>query len=129
MPATPGASADSGLGSLLQGGLAGGLGGLLAGAAGGGLMSGGLNDLLGRLSQNGLGDIGQSWVGRGENQNISPDDLHRALDDDTIHTLAEQTGMSDMEVLSALSEQLPGAVDQITPEGRLPTDDEMSEWL
>jgi uncharacterized protein YidB (DUF937 family) len=114
-----------GLGNLLQGGL----GGLLGGAAGGSVLNGGLNDLLGKLQQNGLGDIGQSWVGHGDNKAISPHDLANALDPDTVNALAEQTGMSDMEVLSQLSQQLPGAIDHITPHGRAPTDHEVSQLL
>jgi uncharacterized protein YidB (DUF937 family) len=114
-----------GLGSLLQGGL----GGLLGGAAGGAALNGGLNDLLNRLGQNGLGDVTQSWVGHGENQSISPDDLAKALDPDTVRSLAEHTGMSDMDVLSQLSQQLPDAINHITPQGRVPTDHEASQLL
>lgn len=117
-----------GLGSLLQGGLAG-LAGLLGGSAGGSLLNGGLNDLLRKFDQNGLGEVGKSWVGTGPNQNVSPDDLHKAVGEDTIATLAEQTGLSEQEVLSELSRQLPNAVDHITPEGRVPTEREMASML
>jgi uncharacterized protein YidB (DUF937 family) len=116
---------SGGLGNLLQGGL----GGLLGGAAGGAALNGGLNDLLGRLGQNGLGHIGQSWIDHGENHAISPDDLAKALDPDTVRSLAEHTGMSDMDVLSQLSQQLPDAVNHITPQGRIPTDHETSQLL
>jgi len=37
--------------------------------------------------------------------------------------------MSEMDMLSALSQQLPDAVNHITPDGRLPTDHEMSKML
>lgn len=113
------------LGSLLQGGLAG----MLGGGAGGSMLNGGLNDLLGRLGQNGLGDVAHSWVGHGENQNISPDDLAKVLDRDTVGSLTEHTGMSENEVLSALSRQLPDAINHITPHGRVPTDHEASQML
>jgi uncharacterized protein YidB (DUF937 family) len=43
--------------------------------------------------------------------------------------LARHTGMSDQEVLSALSRQLPDAINHITPAGRLPTDHEISRML
>jgi uncharacterized protein YidB (DUF937 family) len=117
-----------GLGSLLQGGL-GGLGGLLAGGAGGSMLNGGLSDLLQKLEQNGLGDATKSWVGTGENRAISPDDLGRALGSDTINTLSQQTNMSPGDLLSALAKQLPGAIDHITPQGRVPTEHEMSSML
>jgi uncharacterized protein YidB (DUF937 family) len=37
--------------------------------------------------------------------------------------------MSDMDVLSELSRQLPDAVNHITPNGRVPTDHETSQLL
>ncbi len=117
-----------GLGSLLQGGL-GGLGGLLAGSAGGSMLNGGLQDLLQKLEQNGLGDVTKSWVGTGENKAISPQDLQRALDPDTLHHLAQQTGLPVEELLNTLSKQLPGAIDHITPNGRVPSGHEMSSML
>jgi len=124
-----GGTGDSGgLGGLLQGGL-GGLGGLLAGAAGGSMLNGGLNELLGKLEQNGLGKVGQSWVGDGDNHAIGPNDLRKVLGGDTVNALAEQSGMSEMDVLSALSRQLPDAVNHITPNGRVPSDHEMSKML
>lgn len=136
-PAAPGSSGGLGgllggaggsLGSLLQGGL-GGLGGLLAGGAGGSMLNGGLSDLLQKLEQNGLGDTSKSWVGSGENRAISPDDLGRALGSDTINTLSQQTDMSASDLLSALAKQLPGAIDHITPQGRVPTEHEMNSML
>jgi uncharacterized protein YidB (DUF937 family) len=105
-----------GLGGLLSGGL----GGLLAGGAAGGALSGGLNDLLSRFQQSGHGDIANSWVGTGANRAISPDQLRQALGPDTVNTLAEQAGVSDVDVLSGLSRDLPEAVDQMTPDGRVP---------
>lgn len=114
MPAAP--ATGGGIGGLLSGGL----GGLLAGGAAGGLLSGGLQDLLGRFQQNGHGDIANSWVGTGANRAVSPDQLREALGPDTVSSLAEQAGMSDIDVLSGLSRELPDAVDQMTPEGRIP---------
>lgn len=116
-------------GGGLGGGLGGALGGLLAGAGGGSILSGGLNDLLKRLEQNGQGDVAKSWVGTGDNKNISADDLGKALDDDTVNSLAEQAGLSRVELLNSLSQQLPQAIDHMTPQGRVPTEHEMSKML
>jgi uncharacterized protein YidB (DUF937 family) len=114
-----------GLGDLLRGGL----GGLLGGAAAGSVLNGGLGDLLGRLGQAGQGDTAESWIGRGENKPIAPRDLESALGRDTVQTLAEQSGRPYDDVLSELSESLPDTVDQLTPEGRVPTDDEAARWV
>jgi uncharacterized protein YidB (DUF937 family) len=116
-----------GLGDLLQGGL-GGLGGLLAGGsaggAAGGLLSGALRELVDRFQQNGHGDIAHSWVGTGPNRAVSPDQLRDALGDDTVSSLAEQAGINDVDLLNGLSQDLPEAVDQLTPDGRVPSEEE-----
>jgi uncharacterized protein YidB (DUF937 family) len=109
-----------GLSDLMKGGL----GGLLAGGAAGSILSGGLNDLLKQFQQNGQGDAVDSWVGTGPNKTIAPKDLGNALGADKISTLSSQTGMSRDELLSALSQYLPQAVDRLTPQGRLPTEQE-----
>jgi uncharacterized protein YidB (DUF937 family) len=117
--------AGGGLGNLLQGGL----GGLLAGGAAGSVLSGGLNDLLNQFQQNGHGDAANSWVGKGQNKAISPDDLASALGSDRIDALTAQTGMSRDELLAGLSEHLPQVVDQLTPNGRLPTEHEIMQSI
>src|SRR5215467_2070972 len=100
--------------------LKGGLGGLLGGGAGS--VSGGLNDLLKQFQQNGQGDVAKSWIGKGPNKSISPNDLASALGADRVNTLASFSGMSRNDLLSQLSQQLPDVVDQLTPDGRLPTE-------
>jgi uncharacterized protein YidB (DUF937 family) len=102
------------------------LGGALAGGAAGSVVSGGLNELLKRLQQNGLGDAGQSWVGHGPNQPVTPDSLEKAAGADTLDALARETGMPRDELLRRLSAELPHDVDRLTPQGRIPTADEAS---
>ncbi|MBB5049019.1 uncharacterized protein YidB (DUF937 family) [Rhodopseudomonas rhenobacensis] len=114
-----------GLGDLLKGGL----GGLLAGGAAGSILSGGLGDLLRQFQQSGHGDTANSWVSPGPNRQIAPNDLATALGADQIDSLAAQTGMSRDDLLSGLSQHLPQVVDQLTPDGRLPTDEEASRWI
>jgi uncharacterized protein YidB (DUF937 family) len=116
-------------GGGMGGGLGGMLGGLLAGGAAGGLLSGGLGGLLQQFQQNGQGDVANSWIGRGENRAIAPHDLESAVGRDTVQELADQSGRPYMDVLSELSTSLPDAVDQLTPEGRIPTDEEAGKWV
>ena len=106
--------------------LKGGLGGLLAGGAAGTILSGGLGDLMKQLQQNGLGDQADSWVSNGPNKQISPGDLANALGADDINQLTSQTGMSRDDLLQGLSQYLPDVVNHLTPDGRLPDDNEMS---
>jgi uncharacterized protein YidB (DUF937 family) len=109
--------------------LKGPLGGLLAGGAAGSVISGGLGDVLKQLQQSGQGDKANSWVGTGENKPIEPGDLANALGADQINTLASHSGLSRDELLDGLSQYLPKVIDHLTPEGRLPTDSEVSTRL
>jgi uncharacterized protein YidB (DUF937 family) len=119
------ASTGGGLGNIL----AGGLGGLLAGGAAGNVLSGGLGDLMKQLQQNGQGDAANSWVGKGPNKAISPGDLASALGADQLDQLTAQSGMSRDDLLQGLSQYLPKVVDQLTPDGRVPSAAEVSSQI
>jgi uncharacterized protein YidB (DUF937 family) len=106
------------------------LGGLFGGGAtAGSAINGGLGDLLKQFQQKGLGDEAHSWVGTGPNKGISPRDLESALGADTLNNLSQHTGMGRDALLDGLSRQLPRFVDQLTPNGRLPTSDEARQML
>jgi len=92
----------------------------------GGLL-GGLGGLLNKLQQGGLGNVANSWVGSGQNQPASPGQLGSALGPDIIKILAQRSGLSEEELTKQLSQVLPGVVDKLTPQGRLPTIAELSE--
>jgi uncharacterized protein YidB (DUF937 family) len=128
-PSPGGTTSGGGLGGGLGDILRGNLGGLLAGGAAGSVISGGLGDLLKQLQQSGQGDTANSWVSPGQNKPIAPGDLAKALGADQINGLMSQTGLSRDELLSGLSQQLPEAVNHLTPEGRLPTENEVSGRL
>ncbi|WP_430256942.1 YidB family protein [Neorhizobium sp. DAR64872/K0K18] len=123
-------SSGGGLGDLLGsltggegGGGLGGLGDLLKGGLGGGL-AGGLGDLLRQFESKGHGETANSWVHPGENRPVTNGQLSEALGTDTIDDLSSRTGLSTEEILSRLSRSLPTAVNDLTPDGRVPTDDE-----
>ncbi|MER5865471.1 YidB family protein [Kitasatospora sp. NPDC002040] len=104
------------------GGGAGNLLGLLLGALGGSKgASGGLGALLQQLTQGGLGSQAQSWVGTGDNHPVSGAELAAALPDQELDALAQQAGLSREEAADRLAAQLPGAVDQLTPSGEVPS--------
>jgi uncharacterized protein YidB (DUF937 family) len=128
-PAAPNRQGASPGGGGLGNILASGLGGVLGGGAAGSVLAGGLGDLLKQLAQNGHGETANSWVGTGPNKAISSDDLANALGADQINTLMAHTGLSRQDLLASLSQHLPEAVNQLTPDGRLPTEQELSHSL
>jgi uncharacterized protein YidB (DUF937 family) len=95
------------------GGLLDNLSGALAGGGVGGLLGGGLGELLERFKQN--GQSAESWISKGP-----PLQLKQAIGADVLPALEQQTGLSQEELLARLSRELPAAVDQYTPDGRLP---------
>jgi uncharacterized protein YidB (DUF937 family) len=127
---------DSVLGSVLGGGgtaqppQQGGAGaliqiiaGMLASRGGDGAGNGGPGGLAGLAEQfqrGGLGDVMGSWIGTGQNQPISPDQLGGVLGGDLLGKLTQHTGMNQGDLLGQLSQLLPQMVDQATPEGRIP---------
>ena len=88
---------------------------------------GGLGGLLDKLQKGGLGNATNSWIGSGQNQPVSPGQLGSALGPVVIKTLAQRSGLSEEEITKQLSQILPGVVDKLTPQGRLPTMAELSQ--
>jgi uncharacterized protein YidB (DUF937 family) len=84
------------------------------------LLGGGLSELTDRFRQNGHAETVTSWVGTGPNRDVTSRDLEQALGSETLDDLTERTGLSRDEVLVRLTRDLPGAVDQYTPNGQLP---------
>jgi uncharacterized protein YidB (DUF937 family) len=82
-----------------------------------------------KLQQGGLGDVVNSWVGSGQNQPVSPGQLGSALGPGVIKTLSQMTGVSEDELTKQLSQVLPGVVNGLTPNGRLPTVAELSKMM
>jgi uncharacterized protein YidB (DUF937 family) len=73
--------------------------------------------------------VANSWVGPGQNEPVSPGQLGSALGPDIIRAIAQRSGLSEEEVSRQLSQVLPGIVDKLTPDGRLPTEPELSQRL
>ena len=114
-------------GGSLSDRIPGGLGGRLGGAAAGNLVSGGLGKLIKDLQGSGQGEVAQSWVGNGPT-GTSRHNLEAAVGIETLDALAKQTGMQRDDLVAALSQHLPGFIDQLTPNGRLPTEREAAQW-
>jgi uncharacterized protein YidB (DUF937 family) len=124
----PNDETGGGLGDIL-GGILGGrsTSGPTAGRRGSGLDE--LSDIVERFDKNGQGDIARSWVSPDENKPLSPDQMGAVLDPGTADQLAEATGIDRDELLAGLAHTLPGVVDRLTPNGRMPTPQEWQRSL
>ena len=93
---------------------AGGLSDLLKG-------QGGVGGLAEKFGQAGLGDVIASWIGSGQNQPISADQLQQVLGSDAIAGMAGKLGLEPADMAGQLSSILPGLVDRLTPGGQQPS--------
>ena len=123
--APAGTTSGGGLGDLLSGGL----GGLLGGAAAGSVLSGGLGNLIRDSRERARSCRATPGLAPVPTRRLRPNDLADALGSDTLDTLSQRTGMGQNELLEALRHQLPGFVDQLTPHGRIPTEEEASRMV
>jgi uncharacterized protein YidB (DUF937 family) len=89
----------------------------------------GLQDLLKDFQQKGFGETIKSWIEPGTNKPMSASQLEQALGPQKIEWLMKETGLSRSELLEVLSRELPATVDQLTPEGRLPTQQEAEKKI
>jgi uncharacterized protein YidB (DUF937 family) len=82
---------------------------------------GGLNALLSRFQDAGLGSQAQSWVSTAQNQPMSPEHIDQVFGQDEISGWAAQAGTSPDKMREVLAEALPHAVDNVTPNGQVPS--------
>ena len=88
------------------------VGGLLA-------QSGGLQGLASKFAQSGQGNAFQSWVGMGENEAISSNQIQNALGSEQVKALAAKMGIDPAQASSFLAEYMPKIVDKLTPAGKI----------
>jgi uncharacterized protein YidB (DUF937 family) len=124
--------------SGVLGGQGGGLGGMLGGLAGGGgggggmlgmlmpvvgslLAGGGLQKIMSGLEHQGAGAQASSWVGKGENQPVSGQQMKEAVGADQVAQIAEKLGVSHDQAAEVLAKLIPHVVDKASPDGAMPT--------
>jgi uncharacterized protein YidB (DUF937 family) len=81
---------------------------------------GGLNAIVAKLQQAGLGDQVKSWIGNGQNLPITAEQLQEALGSDTAKQLAARFNIPIDQVGKVLAQVLPTAIDHASPNGTLP---------
>jgi uncharacterized protein YidB (DUF937 family) len=89
----------------------------------------GLGGLIDQFQKKGLGDVVDSWVNRGTNKSVAPDQVSAALGRDVVDQLSLRTGLSRDQVVAELARMLPNVVDKLTPDGRLPTKQEIMRLI
>jgi uncharacterized protein YidB (DUF937 family) len=91
--------------------------------------TGGLQGLLQKFQEKGLGEIASSWVGKGQNHPISPSQVQDVVGEDRIQEIAQKLGIDPARISESLSKLLPEVVDKMTPEGSVPPETPSEDQL
>ncbi|MFT4076551.1 MAG: YidB family protein [Asticcacaulis sp.] len=97
-------------------GAASGPGGFDVEKLAGHLGDGGLEGIVAKFQQGGLGEVVQSWIGTGGNLQISSEQIEAVLGSDQVKNLTHAMGIDS----SQLAQALPGLIDHLTPNGQMP---------
>jgi uncharacterized protein YidB (DUF937 family) len=91
--------------------------------------SGGLAGLVTNFQKNGLGDVVSSWISTGKNLPISADQIQRVFGNQQVSQIAQKVGIEPEKVTTTLASVLPGLVDKLTPNGKVPNEAALLEGL
>ena len=113
---------SSGLGKLASDVMSGNHGDLSAEVSGLLGSVGGIQGLLQKANDAGLGGVVSSWVGSGPNQQIDASQVTQLLGNDTVKGIAAKFGIDVNQAAPLVAGMLPVIVDKLTPNGEVPTD-------
>lgn len=83
---------------------------------------GGLNGVLDKFKQGGLGELATSWVGTGENLPISAEQISSVLGSGAIAEMAAKFGITPEVLSNQIAQHLPSVIDKMTPNGEVNPD-------
>lgn len=91
--------------------------------------SGGLSGLADQFKNKGLGDVISSWIGTGENQAITAEQIQAVMGNEQIQQFAEKLGFSSEDISNGLAAVLPRIIDVLTPNGSVPEQNSLDQQL
>jgi uncharacterized protein YidB (DUF937 family) len=83
-------------------------------------VGGGMSEAIEKLKNSAIGEQVHSWIGKGENKPVNADQVTQAIGQDKMEKIAQQTGTTPEQAAQTMADKLPGMVDRMTPDGRLP---------
>jgi uncharacterized protein YidB (DUF937 family) len=90
---------------------------------------GGIGGLEKMFQEKGLGGVIASWIGTGQNMPISADQLQNVLKGGALEAMASKSGMDVAQLTSIFSQLMPHAVDQVTPNGKIPDSGALAQMM
>lgn len=81
-----------------------------------------LSTIAAKFRESGLDEHVQSWVSKGKNLPVAGDQIERALGSDVVARIGAKLGITQVEAADEIADAMPEVVDEMTPEGELPTE-------
>lgn len=81
---------------------------------------GGLQGLVQKLQNGGLGEQVKSWISTGQNLPINAEQLQQVLGSPQVTAIAGKLGIDPQQAAAQVAQILPGLIDKLTPNGQLP---------
>ncbi|MBB3306544.1 MULTISPECIES: YidB family protein [unclassified Enterobacter] len=82
---------------------------------------GGVEVLLQKFQQGGLGQVLNSWIGSGSNHSVDGGEIQNALGQDQLQSLADKLGTDVNGASGTLAALLPQVIDKLSPQGHIDT--------
>jgi uncharacterized protein YidB (DUF937 family) len=79
-----------------------------------------LDALKQKFDDAGLGDKVKSWIGTGENEPVTADEVKQAMGEEKLQQIAAKSGTDVDTAARQTAETLPQVVDRMTPQGQIP---------
>jgi len=83
------------------------------------MQSGGVQGLMNKFTQAGLGNVFSSWVGSGPRQPVTGDQIQQIMGSEQIKGLAAKLGVDPAEASQLVAEHLPKIINHLTPAGKI----------
>ncbi len=88
-----------------------------------------LDGLMQKLRESGLEEQVSSWVAKGQNLPVVGEQIKKALGNDKVAQIARKLGITIEQAADDLARTVPEVVDEVTPDGELPTPEQVEERL
>jgi uncharacterized protein YidB (DUF937 family) len=82
--------------------------------------NGGITGLAQKFQSGGAGELFSSWVGTGENQAVTTEQIDKVLGSSQVQAFAQKLGIDPAQASDFIAKHLPQVIDKLTPEGQMP---------
>jgi uncharacterized protein YidB (DUF937 family) len=85
--------------------------------------------MLQKLRESGLEEQVSSWIAKGQNMPVVGAQIKKALGNEKVAEIASKLGLTTEQAADDLAQSVPEVVDEVTPDGELPTPEQVEERL